>query len=1128
MSITELDSHARSVPIDDAYPVSRLQAGMLFHSAYSPETAVYHDIFSFHLRIALDVDLLRASILEVSRRYPVLRTSFEMSEFSEPLQLVHAGIEAPLQVDDLRTLARDEQEAAIRAWVAREHAWPFDFKRPPLFRVQLHRRSDETIQFNFSFHHAILDGWSVAVLLTELFQHYLASLKHEALALPPAPAAAFQQFIALEREAIASAEQRGFWERYLEGTTVSSLARWPAGGEEVPVRRVVQYEAPLTAELSGEVTRLAHAMGMPLKSALLAAHVRVMGLVSGSHDVLTGLVANGRPEEEDGERAVGLFLNTLPQRVRLTGGSWRELVTAVYASEHALLPYRRFPLVEIQKIKGGRQLFESAFYFVHFHITETLAGVDGLESLSAEFYEETNFTLVANFSLDPRTQQVHLRLIHDPTQLSAAQIALIGGYYVAALREMSRNPDGRYETTSLLAPVERRQIVEAWNATGATYPAGAPQLQMLIEQQAARSPEALALLGDGQRLTYRELNERANQLAWYLREQGVGPDVLVGICVERSLEMVVGLLGILKAGGAYLPLDPEYPAERLRYMVDDARPALLLAQERLQERLAALGATRVLSLDRDWPVIGAHAAGNLPCTGAADDLAYMIYTSGSSGRPKGVMVTHRSATNFLHAMQDTLALRPEDVLAAVTTLSFDIAGLELYLPLIAGARIVLIDRETARDGHELHEMLIQQAVTIMQATPSTWSLLALDGWRPRAGFKILCGGEALSRELAAQLVAHHVPVWNLYGPTETTIWSCVKPLQEGDAVTIGRPIANTQVYVLDHQGQIAPTGVTGELYIGGAGLARGYFHRPDLTAGRFVPDPFGPIAGSRLYRTGDLVRFRPDGDLEFLGRVDQQVKIRGFRIELGEIETALAAHAAIRQAVVIARPGVTGDNQLVAYVVKAERPAGPDEEEGAPLAMAALREYLATRLPEYMIPHRFVVLEAMPLTPNGKIDRKQLPEPDPTLRPEERAYVAPRTKIEETIAGIWTELLGVEKISINDGFFELGGDSLLISRLVARIHTVFDVNLPIRSIFLAPTLKNIAAAVKAQRALRNDQSYVEDFLEDLSDDQIDALLRETKGISAAPRDAAAAAADPHAATPPTPEGASHESSAQRP
>ena len=1092
MSSIELNIHPNSVSIEDAYPVSRLQAGMLFHSAYSPETAVYHDIFSFHLRAVLDVERLDASIQEMRRRHVALRTSFELSEFSEPLQLVHAEAKAPLQVEDLRGLTSPEQEEAIREWAGKEHKRSFNFKQPPLFRVQLHRRSQETFQFSFSFHHAILDGWSVAVLLTEMFQHYLGLLKNQSVELPPAQSAALQQFIMLERQAIDSVEQRKFWEEYLAGASVNNIARWPVENHPEQVRRVVQYLAPLTPELAEGLKRLVQSVGVPLKSALLAAHVRVMGMVSGSSDVITGVVANGRPEEEGGERAVGLFLNTLPQRMRLRGGSWRDLVRAVYESEQELLPYRWFPLVEIQKIKGGRQLFESAFYFVHFHVTETLADVEGLESLGAEFYEETNFTLMANFSLDPKTLRVNLRLIHDPKQLSAEQIESIGNYYVTALMEMSGNPEGRYDTTSLLTEEERRQIVQERNHTEAVYPEGR-QLQELIENQAAKSPEAVALIFEGQRMSYRELNERANQLGWYLRLRGVGPEVLVGICAERSLDMVVGLLGIMKAGGAYLPLDPDYPSERLKYMVGDSRPALLLAQERLQERLAEMGAAPVICLDRDWTTIGRCPVSNLPRIGSAENLAYLIYTSGSTGRPKGVMVTHRSLLNFLHSMNSDPGIRSNDVLAAVTTLSFDIAGLELYLPLISGGLVLLISREAARDGHELHQKLTQHSATMMQATPSTWSMLILDGWRPRSAFKILCGGEALNRELAAQLVSHNVPVWNLYGPTETTIWSCLKRLQLSDTVTIGNPIANTQVYVLDHDQQLAPAGVVGELYIGGAGVARGYFHHPGLTAERFVPDPFSAIAGSRLYRTGDLVRYRPDRELECLGRVDQQVKIRGFRIELGEIEAELHVHGAIREAVVIARPGITGEKQLVAYLVMEEK-RGEESNPDSKLTNAALREYLLVRLPEYMVPSQYVFLEQMPLTPNGKIDRKQLPEPDPNLRSQEHVYVAPQTKMEETIAGIWTELLGIEQVSVNDSFFELGGDSLLISRLVAKIHTVFNVNLPIRTIFLTPTILNIAAAVKAQRAIKTDQSYVDDFLEDLSDDQIDALLRETAVI----------------------------------
>jgi amino acid adenylation domain-containing protein len=1092
MSTIEVGIQLNSVPIEDAYPLSRLQAGMLFHSAYSPETAIYHDIFTFHLRAPLDVQKLRASVREMCHRYPVLRTSFDLSEFSEPLQLVHEEVDPPLDVEDLRGLPNEEQEKAIREWAESERHRPFDFKQAPLFRVQLHRRSQETFQFSFSFHHAILDGWSVAVLLTALFEHYVGLLRNQRVDLPPVRPAAFQQFIALERQAIESAEQRKFWEDYLEGCTATSVPRWPVENRSEQTRRVEQYLVPLTPDLSDRLKLLVQSLGVHVKSALLTAHIRTMSLLCGTNDILTGLVANGRPEEEGGDRAVGLFLNTLPIRMCLSGGTWRELVRAVYESEQQLLPYRRFPLVEIQKIKGGRQLFDNAFYFVYFYITETLAGVEGLESLSAEFYEETNFTLMANFSLDTEKLQAHLRLIYDPKQLCAKQIELIGSYYVASLTDMARNPDGRYETASLLTDAEREQIVDGWNATHADY--SQAQLTELIEKQAEQDPQAIALQCEEQRVTYRELNERANQLAWYLREQGVRPEVRVGVCLERSVEMLVGLVGIMKAGGAYLPLDPDYPAERLRYMLEDARPGMLLSSEPLLQRLADAGANNVLCFDRDCEAIRKQPVANLTPIGQPQNLAYMIYTSGSTGRPKGVMVTHQSLMNFLHSMTDTLGMRKGDLLAAVTTLSFDIAGLELYLPLVTGGQVLLISRETARDGHELHQKLVQYPVTLMQATPSTWSMLALDGWHPRSTFKILCGGEALNRELAVEMLAHGVPVWNLYGPTETTIWSCVKQLKDSQAITIGGPIANTQVLVLDQHQQLAPIGVAGELYIGGTGVARGYFHMPDLTAERFVPNPFSKVSGDRMYRTGDVARFRPDGELEFLGRVDQQVKIRGFRIELGEIEAALNANQAVSQAVVIARPGATGEKQLVAYLVPKEA-AGQTERKDSTLTTSSLREYLMTRLPEYMVPSLYVILTQMPLTPNNKVDRKRLPEPDPNLRPEDRVYIAPRTKIEETIAGIWTELLGIEKVSINDSFFEIGGDSLLVSRLVAKIHALFDVNLPIKTIFLTPTIQNIAVAVKTQRAQRKDHSYVEDFLDDLSDDQIDALLRETLCIS---------------------------------
>jgi amino acid adenylation domain-containing protein len=528
----------------------------------------------------------------------------------------------------------------------------------------------------------------------------------------------------------------------------------------------------------------------------------------------------------------------------------------------------------------------------------------------------------------------------------------------------------------LLAEVERHQLLDEWNATAAAYPRD-KCVHDLFAEQAGRTPDAVALIFEDQELSYVELDRRSNQLAHHLRELGVGPEVIVGLCVERSLELVVGLLGIVKAGGAYLPLDPSYPAERLAYMLADARSPILVTQAGLEQVLPAHGA-RVVRLDADWeeisaaPMLAPVSIGTGP-----DNLAYVIYTSGSTGRPKGVMVRHGAVVNLLSSMAQAPGLEPLDTMASVTPLSFDIAGLEIYLPLLQGARLAVMPRALALDGGRLRERLAAVGASVMQATPATWRLLREAGWEGEE-LKVLCGGEALPVDLAQSLAAGSTQVWNLYGPTETTIWSTVGRLRPGGPVTIGRPIGNTQTYILDDRLQPVPMGVIGELYIGGIGLARGYASRPDLTAERFVPSPFGE--GERLYRTGDLARWRADGELEYLGRIDHQVKVRGYRIELGEIEARLGEHESIGQAVVVAREDVPGDKRLVAYVVSS----------GEGVDAAELRAHVQRSLPEYMVPSAFVALEALPLTPNGKVDRRALPAPEGDVMAR-GAYVAPRT-----------------------------------------------------------------------------------------------------------------------------------------
>jgi amino acid adenylation domain-containing protein len=590
----------------------------------------------------------------------------------------------------------------------------------------------------------------------------------------------------------------------------------------------------------------------------------------------------------------------------------------------------------------------------------------------------------------------------------------------------------------------------------------------LVEAQVARTPQAVAVSRAGETLTYAALDGQANQLAHVLQTLGVGPEVLVGICLDRSVAMVVAVLGVLKAGGAYVPLDPGYPAARLALMLEDGRPRVVVTQEKYRSLVSEHGAT-VLCLDTDGAVLaGARRDKPAAAVGGAN-RAYVIFTSGSTGRPKGVQITHQAVVNFLLSMAHEPGLAAEDTLLAVTTLSFDIAGLELYLPLIVGGRVELASREMAVDGERL--MAALDGVSVMQATPATWRLLLEAGWPGNAGLKVLCGGEALPADLLGELLTRSSTVWNLYGPTETTIWSTTgELLSASDPVTIGRPIANTQAYVLDARGQPVPVGVPGELYLGGEGLSWGYLGQPGMTAAKFVPNPFSPVPGARLYHTGDVARYRPDGRLEYLGRVDQQVKVRGFRIELGEIETALAQAAGVRQAVVVAQAEPTGSQRLVAYLVV---------EPGADTGAATLRAFLKTRLPEYMIPAIFVTLDRLPLTPNGKVDRRSLPAPDAVDAAPDPDAVGPRSPLEAQLLDLWQNILGRPVHGVHDNFFALGGHSLMATQVMARVRSQFDVKISLRTLFEAPTVAGLAEAIVEQELAQADPLLLAELLGNL-------------------------------------------------
>ncbi|MEH2092716.1 MAG: amino acid adenylation domain-containing protein, partial [Nostoc sp.] len=626
------------------------------------------------------------------------------------------------------------------------------------------------------------------------------------------------------------------------------------------------------------------------------------------------------------------------------------------------------------------------------------------------------------------------------------------GHFVTLLEAIVANPNERISQLPMLTASEQQQLLVEWNDTSVDYPQD-KCIHQLFEEQVERTPDAVAVVFENQQLTYHELNCRANQLAHYLQSLGVGADVLVGICVERSLEMIVGLLGILKAGGAYVPLDPEYPQERLSFILEDAQVSVLLSQHHLVEKLPQCQA-QLISLDTNWELISQLAQGNPITDIQASNLAYVIYTSGSTGQPKGVQISHSAVSNFLSAMQQRPGITKQDTLLAITTISFDIAGLEIFLPITVGASVVIARRDATLDGRELFDLLVKSKATIMQATPATWRLL-LDSNYQFSDLKILCGGEALPWDLVNQLLARNASLWNLYGPTETTIWSLVCQLESNNSlISIGRPIDNTQIYILDQNLQLVPVGVPGELHIGGAGLAKGYLNRPELTQEKFIPNPFNnskfKIQNSKLYKTGDLARYLPDGNIEYLGRIDNQVKIRGFRIELGEIETALSQHPHVQASCVIAREDTPGDKRLVAYIVP---------QPQVTLTISELRSDLKEKLPDYMVPSAVVILESLPLTPNGKVNRRALPAPELSNELLEK-YVAPRTPIEEMLALLWTQVLKVELVGRHDNFFELGGHSLLATQLISRVRNSLKVELPLRSLFAAPTIAELAPNIQ--------------------------------------------------------------------
>ncbi|MBA3947793.1 MAG: amino acid adenylation domain-containing protein, partial [Herpetosiphonaceae bacterium] len=1048
-------------PNASSFPVSFAQQRLWFLDQFEPDSPLYNIILALRVQGKLDTTALANSINVIIARHAVLRTTFAVVD-GGPVQVVAPHLTIPLPLVNLCHIPAELFDDEAQRQGRQVAAQPFDLAAGPLLRATLLRFADQDHVLVLVMHHSISDGWSDNILLRELTLLYQAAHLNQADPLPPLPIQ-YADYARWQRAWLKGEmrdQQVSYWQQQLHGPL--PLLDLPTDHPRPTIqafhgaRQSVTFPVTLTKPLKV----LSQGEGATLFMTLLAAFQTLLHRYTGQTDLLVGSPIAGRTRTET-EALIGCFVNTLVLRTELAGNPrFRALIrqvrdTAFQAYAHQDLPFE----MVVEAVHPARDLSRSPLFQVMFVFQNTPQDVITLPGLRLQPLSidssMAKFDLTLTMIERPEGLVAHLE--YNTELFEAATIDRLLTHFHTLLDGIVADPDCQLADLPLVSPAEYEQLVVAVNATHAAFPEHAC-LHDLIHTQAQQTPTAIAVVAEDGQLSYQQLTTRASQLAHHLQQLGVGPDVCVGIALERSLDLVVAVLAVLTAGGAYVPLDPSYPRERLRYMQASAQIAVLLTQTQLVARLPPTTA-QVICLDRDWPLIAQQPVMRPSSTLHPDNLAYVIYTSGSTGQPKGVQMQHRSVVNFLHAMQQQLGVTSQERVLALTTLSFDPSVLELLLPLTVGAQTLVVSRIVAVDGARLRAVIEQHKLTLLQATPATWRLLLAAGWQSQAGLTLLCGGEALSVDLAQQLRAGGGTLWNVYGPTETTVWSTTASIDQCDGtLPIGRPIANMEMYVLDTQLQIVPTGVRGELYIGGVGLARGYRNRPDLTAERFMPHPFSHVPGARLYRTGDLVRRLPDGQLEYLGRLDHQVKVRGFRIELGEIEAVLARHPAVHACVVMAREDRPGDQQLVGYVVVQTGQELP--------TVHALRTWLQTSLPEYMVPAAFVFLEHLPLTPNGKVDRRALPAPAETAPSE--AFVAPRTSLEQQLATAWTEVLNRTPVGVTDNFFALGGHSLLATQLVTRLRDQLQIELPLRSLFEHPTIADLATYLEMAQAELDD------------------------------------------------------------
>jgi amino acid adenylation domain-containing protein len=1105
--------NGKAAEVQEWSPLSHGQRALWFLYRLSSDSTAYNLLYTARVSSALDIPILQRSLQALVRRYPILTATYTM-QGNEPVQRFHPQQQIQAEVIDASSWSMTELDQRL----SEEGNRPFDLEKGPILRIQLFQRSTQEAILALTVHHIALDFWSLDILMDELYLLYAAERIGTQAPLPP-PGSPFTAYVRWQSEMLAGREGEPLWTYWQQKLTGElPMLSLPTDRPRPPVQtyRGSSHSFPLSDTLTRQLRALAASEKVTLYMIVLAAFKTLLYRYTHQDDILVGTPMLGR-SRADLERIVGYLVNPTVLRTDLTGNpSFRELLGRVRQTVVGALDHQDFPFaLLVERLQPKRDpsyspLFQTLFIWDKPRSRNeqalALLGQNGISTRLTQQLKLEPYIMGqqgAPFDITLTVFEVESSLSADfrynVDLFDASTIARMEQHFASLLEGAVAQPDLPILNLPLLTEAERHQILVDWNDTGRDYPDHAC-IHQLIEAQVEQTPDVEAVTFEGTTLSYRELNRRANLLARDLQTLGVGPDVMVGVCMERSIEMVVALLGILKAGGAYVPLDPAYPQERLAYMIEDSQVPVLLTQSAIVERLPQVDA-QILSLDAGWGASSTEEIAN-PVSGVQPDhLMYMIYTSGSTGKPKGVMNNHRGLANRLHWMQQEYQLTTADRVMQKTPFSFDVSVWEFFWSLLTGACLVVARPGGHQDPAYLVSLIREQRVTTMHFVPSMLHAFLLEPNLEQCTSlkRVICSGEVLPADVQKRFFARlGAELHNLYGPTEAAIdvtyWACQRASRDL-VVPIGRPIANTQIYILDEAMQPVPVGVAGELYIGGVGVARGYHNRPELTAEKFIHDPFSRKEGARLFKTGDLVRYRVGGAIEFLGRIDFQVKIRGFRIELGEIEAALSLHLAVKEVVVTAREDTPGNKRLVAYLVPTQIVSVQREDNATPallspqeagLSIEELRNFLKDKLPFYMVPAAFLFLDAMPLLPNGKVNRKALPLPDVSRPDLEEAFVAPRTPTEEKLARIWADVLGLEKIGIRDNYFDLGGASIQSLEIISKAGEA-GLTFALESLFEFQTIEELAAAIDSSASTPSEPASSISASETVP--AIDALLQ---------------------------------------